>query len=223
MSDEIMANEGTETSESTQETVEQKTYTQEEFDRHMAGLKNSLAKKFEKQYADLGDPEELRQLKAEAEKRKQQEQINRGEFEKTLQELAQKKDEEIQKRDQVIREYRVNTPLLNAAAQHGSVNPEQVRTLLSNRVRLDDSGETQVLDENGNVRYSDSGEPLGVDSLVREFLDSNPHFRVAQPATTNTRSSVSAETVDQFDVSRLDMTNPQHRKMYKEAKSKGLV
>lgn len=223
MSEEIMVNEGTETSESTQETVEQKTYTQEEFDRHMAGLKNSLAKKFEKQYADLGDPEELRKLKSEAEKRKVEEQINRGEFEKTLQELAQKKDEEIQKRDQVIREYRVNTPLLNAAAQHGSVNPEQVRTLLSNRVRLDDSGETQVLDDAGNVRYTDSGEPLGVDQLVREFLDSNPHFRVAQPATTNTRSSVSADRVDQFDVSRLDMTNPQHRKMYKEAKSKGLV
>ena len=32
-----------------------KTYTQEEFDRHMAGLKSAIAKKYEKQFADLGD------------------------------------------------------------------------------------------------------------------------------------------------------------------------
>jgi len=76
----------------TQETVEQtKTYTQEEFDNHMAGLKKSMQRKYERMYEDLGDPEELRKLKAEAEKKAQAEAIKRGEFEKTLQELAQKK------------------------------------------------------------------------------------------------------------------------------------
>ncbi len=70
-----------------------------------------------KPYEDLGDPNELRDLKSEAEKRQQEQQIKRGEFEKTLQELAAKKDDEIHQRDQVIKEYKVNTPLLNAAAK----------------------------------------------------------------------------------------------------------
>ena len=111
-----------------------KTYTQEEFDRHMAGLKASITKKFEKQFGDLGDIEELRALKVDAEKRQTEQQIKRGEFEKTLQELAAKKDAEIQKRDSVIKEYKVNTPLLNAAAQHRAVAPDQVKALLAGQV-----------------------------------------------------------------------------------------
>jgi len=203
---------------------ESKTYTQEEVDNMMARMRGSLQKKLLKPYEELGDPEELKRLKAEAEERAQQQAIKRGEFEKTLQELAQKKDAEIQKRDQIIREYKVNSPLLNAAATNGSVNPEQVRTLLSNRVRLNDAGETEVLGDDGSVRYSDSGEPLGVDDLVREFLDSNPHFRAAQPATTNSKSSVSTATNSgQFDLNSLDMKRPEHRRLYAEARSKGLV
>ncbi len=115
-----------------------KTYTQEEFDRHMAGLKSSIAKKYEKQlnvYSELGDIDTLKSLKAEAEKRQTEQQIKRGEFEKTLQELAAKKDAEIQRRDSVIKEYKVNTPLLSAAANMRAVAPEQVKALLSNNVR----------------------------------------------------------------------------------------
>ena len=202
---------------------ESKTYTQEEVDNMMARMRGSLQKKLLKPYEELGDPEELRKLKAEAEERAQQQAIKRGEFEKTLQELAQKKDAEIQKRDQVIREYKVNSPLLNAAATNGSVNPEQVRTLLSNQVRLGESGDTEVLNTDGTVRYTDSGELFGVDDLVREFLDSNPHFRNAQPATTNSKSSVSTPNTGKFDLAGLDLKRPEHRRMYKEARDRGLV
>lgn len=202
---------------------ESKTYTQEEVDNMMARMRGSLQKKLLKPYEELGDPEELRQLKADAEQRAQQQAIKRGEFEKTLQELAQKKDAEIQKRDAVIREYKVNSPLLNAAATNGSVNPEQVRTLLSNQVRLNDSGETEVLNGDGTVRYTDSGDLFGVDDLVREFLDSNPHFRAAQPATTNSKSSVSTPNPGKFDLDKLDLRRPEHRKMYKQARDSGLV
>jgi len=214
-----LANEVTETSTTTQETVEQKTYTQEEFDRHMAGLKNSLAKKYEKQYADLGDPEDLRKLKAEAEERQRKEQIKRGEFEKTLQELAQKKDAEIQQRDTVIKEYKVNAPLLDAAARYKAVAPEQVKALLANRVRLGEGGDVEVLGDDGTVRYDDSGNPLSVDNLVREFLDSNPHFVSPTPSTTNTQSNVTAGKSRQIDVKDLDLTNPEHRAIYKQMRS----
>jgi len=47
----------------------------------MAGLKSSITKKFEKQFAELGDIEELKQLKTDHEKRRQEEQLKRGEFE----------------------------------------------------------------------------------------------------------------------------------------------
>lgn len=193
-----------------------KTYTQEEFDRHMAGLKASLTKKILKPYEDLGDPDELRALREEATRRQQEQQIKRGEFEKTLQELAAKKDAEIQKRDGVIKEYKVNTPLLSAAAQYRAVNAEQVKALLTPHVRLNQDGEVEVVDTKGSVRYNDAGEPLGVQDLVREFLDSNPHFVQANPATTHTKSAVSTSGQGRLDISKLDMKNPEHRKVYAE-------
>jgi hypothetical protein len=200
-----------------------KTYTQEEVNNMMARMKGSLEKKLLKPYEDLGDPEELRSLRTEAEKRAQEQQIKRGEFEKTLQEMAAKKDAEIQKRDSVIKEYKINTPLLSAAAQFRAVNAEQVKALLSQNVRLNQEGEVEVVDTKGSVRYNDAGEPLGVNDLVREFLDSNPHFVQSTPATTNTKSSVNAPVAGQLDISKLDMKNPEHRKIYSEAKAKGRI
>jgi len=88
-----------------------KTFTQEEVNAILAKSKGQLEKKFASKYEDL------RQLKHEAEQRRQAEQLKRGEFEKTLQELASKKDAEIQKRDSIIKEYKVNTPLVSAAAK----------------------------------------------------------------------------------------------------------
>ena len=197
-----------------------KTYSQEEVDNMMARMKGSLQKKLLKPYEDLGDPDELRNLKTEAEKRQQEQQIKRGEFEKTLQELAAKKDSEIQKRDSVIKEYKVNTPLISAAAQYKAVNAEQVKALLSNQVRLNSEGEVEVVDHSGSVRYNDAGTPLGVDDLVREFLDSNPHFVQSAPSTTNTKSSHTTQVSPGVDISKLDMKNPEHRKIYAEYQRK---
>jgi hypothetical protein len=202
-----------------------KTYTQKEVDDMMARTRTSLQKKLLKPYEDLGDPEELRQLRQEAEKKAQAEAIKRGEFEKTIQELASRKDAEIAKRDTVIKEYKVNTPLINAAAQFRAVAPEQVKALLHNQVRLNADGEVEVVDAAGAVRYSDSGKPVGVEDLVREFLDSNPHFVQATPATTNTQSSHAVKSPNKkVDITQLDMKNPDHRKVYAEyRKTRGLA
>jgi hypothetical protein len=220
MSDNTLVNDmATEATDVNSETQAQaaKTYSQQDVDNMMARLKGSLEKKLLKPYEDLGDPNELRTLKQQAEAKSQQEAIKRGEFEKTLQELAAKKDSEIQKRDAVIKEYKVNTPLLSAAAQYRAVNAEQVKALLSNNVRLNADGEVEVVDHSGVVRYNDAGEPLGVNDLVREFLDSNPHFVSASPATTNTKSNHSNNVSTGVDISKLDMKNPEHRKLYAEA------
>ena len=193
-----------------------KTYSQQEVDNMMARMKGSLEKKLLKPYEDLGDPVELRQLREEAAKKQQAEAIKRGEFEKTLQELAAKKDAEISKRDSVIKEYKVNVPILSAAAKYNAVNAEQVKALLSTNVRLNEGGDVEVVDSKGSVRYNDKGEAIGVEDLVREFLDSNPHFKLANPATANTKSNIVNKGNAPLDISKLDMNNPEHRALYRE-------
>jgi hypothetical protein len=197
-----------------------KTYTQDELDNMMARMKGSLEKKLLKPYAELGDPEELRTIKTDWEKRQQEQQVKRGEFEKILQEKAEKWNAEIQKRDSIIKEYKVNTPLISAAAKHGAVNAEQVKALLAENVRLNQEGEVEVVARDGTVRYKDNGAALGVEDLVQEFLLSNPHFRNATPSTTNTKSNFSGAGIEKLDLSKLDMRNPEHRKVYAEAKAK---
>jgi hypothetical protein len=197
-----------------------KTFTQDEVNAILARTKTQLEKKFASKYEDLGDPDELRSIKTDWEKKQQEQQIKRGEFEKTLSELAAKKDAEISKRDSIIKEYKVNSPLLSAAAKYRAVNAEQVKSLLNNSVRLNAEGEVEVVGNDGAVRYTDSGTPLAVDDLVREFLDSNPHFVAASPSTTNARSSISNSGQGAVDISKLDMRNPEHRKLYAEHRKK---
>jgi len=217
MSDNTLANEATGATDTTSENLAAtKTYTQQDVDNMMARMKGSLEKKLLKPYEELGDPESLRQLKADAEKRQQEQQLKRGEFEKTLQEMAAKKDAEILKRDSIIKEYKVNTPVLNAAAKYRAVNPDQVRSLLQPHLRLNNEGDVEIVDSQGSVRYDDRGAPLAVDDLVREFLDSNPHFVSAAPATTNSQSNVSNRSNKPLDITKLDMKNPEHRKVYAE-------
>ena len=204
----------TDATETSQETAA-KTYTQEEFDRHMAGLKNSIAKKYEKQFSELGDLDELKALKAQAEKQRQEESLKRGEFEKILQDLAAKKDQEIARRDQMISEFKIEMPLIQAASQYKSVNPEQVKSLLRSNVRLS-NGEVEIVDAEGQVRYSDKGTPLTPQDLVQEFLSKNPHFVQAAPSTTNSKSSINSGKVSKLDISSLDMKNPEHREIYRQ-------
>ena len=83
MSDNTLVNEqATDAADSLSENqATAKTYSQEEVDNMMARMRGSLEKKLLKPYAELGDPEELRRLKLEAEQRQQEQQIKRGEFE----------------------------------------------------------------------------------------------------------------------------------------------
>lgn len=198
-----------------------RTYTQAEVDAMMAKTRSSVEHKVSKKYEGLGDPEYLKQLVNQAETARMDEQVKRGEFETILKDLASKKDAEINKRDNIIKDYKVNTPLLSAASQLKAVNAEQVKTLLQSNVRLNEDGDVEVVDSKGSVRYSDNGSPLAVQDLVQEFLQMNPHFVQPTPATTNTKSSHATGTNTKLDVSQLDMTNPVHRKLYAEARAEG--
>lgn len=222
MSDNTLANEDTGSSE-TNQAQSVKTYTQEEVDNMMARTKGAVQKKYEKTLADLGDIDELRQLRATHEQQQLELQKKRGDFDKIIAELAAKKDAEINKRDEIIKSYTVDMPLVNTAAQLGAVNPKQVQALLKSNLRLGETGEVEVLDEKGTVRYSDKGQPFRVEDLVKEFLDTNPHFKAAGPATTQTKSNVN-QSRDKLDISKLNMSNPADRKLYAEyRKSAGIA
>ena len=189
----------------------------------MAKLKSSLTRKYEKTFSELGDLDELRQLKQQHEQQQLELQKKRGEFDKIIADLAAKKDAEIAKRDEIIKSYTVDMPLVNTAAQLGAVNPKQVQALLKPNLRLGESGEVEVLDEKGTVRYNDKGQPFRVEDLVKEFLDQNPHFKSAGPTTTQTKSNVS-QSRDKIDISKLNMSNPADRKLYAEyRKSAGIA
>lgn len=217
MSDNTLANDDTGSSQTTNQAT--KTYTQEEFDNHMARMKASVSKKYERMLEDLGDLDELRTLKTEAEKRRTEDAKKRGEFDRLMAELADKKDQEIRKRDEIIRNYTVDLPLVDTAARLGAVNPSQVKQLLKPFVRLNETGEVEILDDRGTVRYSDKGTPFGVNDLVQEFLESNLHFKAAGPATTNSRSNI-GQAPQKIDPKTLNMKDPKQRQMWKELKGR---
>lgn len=223
--DQITENTGTTESQDTTEIqANAKTYTQDEFDRHSAGLRKSIEAKFSKQFEELGDINELKQIRQQAEEVKRQEAIKRGEFENILKDLASKKDEEIRAKNRIIEEYTVNTPLINAAAQYKAVNPQQVVKLLRENVRLGENGRAEVLDDNGSVKYDASGNLYTPEAYVKDWLDQNPHFMSAAPSTTTTKSSTaSGNGLDTFDINNLDLTRPDHRELYKKARAKGLL
>lgn len=199
---------------------DEKYYSQKELDDALAKLKHSMTRKYSKQFEDLGDIEELRQLKQQAEARKFEEAKKRGEFDNLMKDLASKKDAEIARRDSIIREYKVDMPLVTAAAKYRAVAPEQVQQLLKNQVRMNEQGEVEVVDTTGSVKYNDKGELVTVDELVKGFLDANPHFVSATPATTSSKNSIAPSMEKAFDISTLDMRNPEHRKLYAEYRKK---
>jgi hypothetical protein len=196
-----------------------KTYTQEEFDSHMARMKASITKKYEKTFQELGDIDELKQLKADSERKQLEDQKKRGEFDSIMKTMVDKKDAEIAKRDQLIKEYTVDLPLVQTAAQLRAVNAEQVKALLKPNVRLSQDGAVEIVDREGKTRYTDQGTPFKVEDLVSEFLNQNPHFVQPTPATTQGKSNISGAP-GRVDLSKLDMKNPEHRKMYQESRFK---
>lgn len=216
MTDKTLVNDDTDSSENTSQ-AQGKVFTEQEVNDMMARLKGSLTKKLTKQYEDLGDPEELRNIKQDYERRKLEDQKKRGDFDKILQDTVAKKDAEISKRDEIIRNYKIDTPIINAAMKFKAINAEQVKQLVKSSVRLNEEGEVEILDEKGTPRYNDSGRPIGVDDFIQEFLNKNPHFVSATPSTTNGRNNVNG-VPKKIDVRNLDFRNPEHRKLYQEAR-----
>jgi len=194
MSDEIMAD-GNEM-ESTPEvevTESEKTFTQADLEKIVEQRLMRERKKYEKKLEGV-DLEEARRLLEEKQQAEIERQKEKGEFEKVLQQLAEKKDQEISQYKTRLQEIQVDGALINAASQNNAVSPDQVVALLKNKTRLAEDGSVEVLDNDGTVRYNDSGNPMGVNELVSEFLTANPHFVKASPSGTGSKGAAGGST-----------------------------
>lgn len=206
----------------TQETKEN-LLSQEDVNRIVADRVARERAKFEKKYSNV-DLDLYNQMVEAEEQRKQQELEKRGEYEKLLKEQAEKFNTKIQTYEQELHSIKVDGTLLNEASAQKAVNPQQVVSLLKNKLRLNEGGQVDVVDDNGQVRYSDNGDPLRVTDLVNEFLVANPHFQAAGPQGSGTGQGIGKQNpVVETDISKLDMKNPAHRQQYAEImKAKGI-
>ena len=205
--------------QSQEEVSTPKTFTQDEFNDAMASVRKkteaNVLKKFQgvdvKKYRDLLQQEEDSIL---------EEQKKRGEFEKILKETAEKKDQRIDQLHNQLSFIKVDNELISSASKYKAINPEQVVRLVKDQVKLNDTGDVEVVDKNGTPRYAESGELLTVDNLVKEFLDTNPHFISAGPSGSGAKSNTQTEGIKPVDISKLDMKDPAQRQVYAEYRKK---
>lgn len=200
----------------TQETVKENLLSQDDVNRIVAERVAREKAKFEKKYSNV-DLDLYNQLVEEKEQTRQNELKKRGEFEELLKSQAEKFNSKIQQYESELTSIKVDGALLNEASANRAVNPQQVVQLLKGQVRLNEAGTVDVIDANGQVRYDDNGNPLKVSKLVNEFLTANPHFVSAGPNGSGTGQGVGKQTpVVDNDVTKLNMSNPEHRQRYAE-------
>lgn len=206
----------------TQERQEQ-LLSQDDVNRIVAERVARERAKFEKKYSgvDLNRYNELVEME---EKARQSEMEKRGEYEKLLKEQAEKFNSRISQYETELHNIKVDGALLSEASNARAVNPQQVARLLKDQLKLNEMGTVDVVDEKGQVRYDDNGNPLTPSALVRTFLADNPHFVQAGPSGSGTGQGVGRQDpVVDNDVSKLDMNNPEHRRQYaKIMRSKGV-
>ena len=147
----------------------------------------------------------------------EKEKIKKGEFEQILKEKSEEYGKKISGLESELKDIKINRALLQSASKNRAINPEQVVSLLQSNMRLNDTGNVEILDKNGITRYNNKGELLTTDELVSEFLTQNPHFVTASPSGSGSVSNVDRTELNKpFNLSDLDLNNPADRKKYAE-------
>jgi hypothetical protein len=195
-------------------------FTQEQLDKIIEDRLAKQRRALEKRYAGV-DPEHYKELASAEETKKLEAKKARGEFEAVLKETVSKHQQTVEQLRNELHSVKVDGAVLSAANKSGAINAQQVVALVKNQIRLGDDGNAEVLDTNGQPRYAESGDPMSVDALVKEFLESNPHFKAATPGGTSSQSNLTPAKDTKVNLADLDMNNPDHRKIYGEAKRLG--
>ena len=203
--------------DTSEETSQEQKFSQSDVDKIVADRIARERRKFEKRYEGV-DIDTYRELTAKQEKEREDRLKAKGEFEKILKETVEKKDSTIQTLQNQISNIKVDGALVDTASKYRAISPSQVVQLLKNQVRLNESGDVEVIDaKTGQTRYGEDGTHLTIDSLVKEFMTANPHFVAAGPAGSGTTSKVGETGAGKnLDISKLDMTKPEDRQRYAE-------
>lgn len=201
----------TNTNEVSQQTQEQKTFTQDQLNSIIESRVMAERRKYEKkiqeeenQKAELVKQEQLKEAKT------------KQELEKIMQERLSEKEQEIQRiKNEMVAE-KIDKQILSVASSNKAVVPEQIVSLLKSELQLADDGRVEVLDNNRNIRYNEKGQPLTVEDRVKEFLDTNPHFRQGSLSGAGSQSSIGGNSLQPKSIGDLDLNNPADRKVYAE-------
>ena len=197
----------------------EKTYTQEDVDNIMAKVKHTTEAKVLRKY-DGVDVDTYRTLLDKEEQSKLEEQKKKGEFETILREQAEKANSKINTLTQELSSIKIDGALLDAASKHKAINPGQVVRLVRDQVKMTDDGGVEIVDPvSKQTRYTDNGDALTPDGLVKDFLKSNAHFVSAGPAGSGSKSNTSPEGANKVDINKLDLQDPEQRALYKKLRT----
>ena len=201
-----------------QQTPQAQTFTQDEVnnivERRLAKERGSMFKKLGVDDIDVAINAVKTQKEAEEKQR-----IQKGEFEEILKTRTQEHQKEKSELENQLRDIKINKSLLESASKHKAINASQVVDLLKNDIKLNETGNVEILDKNGIARYNKQGELLTTDELVQEFLTQNPHFVSATPSGSGSVSNVDRQELNKpLNLSELNFNNPEDRKKYAEYK-----
>ena len=200
--------------ETTQEVKEMK-FTQDQLDKVISSRLEAERRKYEKKL------QEEENQKAEIIKQKQLEEAKtKQDLEKIMQDRLSEKEQELNRYKNQIKKEKVDNSILSVASSNKAISPAQVVALLKDEVKYTDDGRIEVVDNNSNVRYNSQGELLTIEDRVKEFLDSNPHFRQGSLSGSGSQSAIGGKTVKPFNLQDLDLTKPEDRKAYAEYRAK---
>ena len=200
--------------EATQEVKEMK-FTQEQLDKVISSRLEAERRKYEKKL------QEEENSKAEIVKQKQLEEAKtKQDLEKIMQDRLSEKEQELNRYKNQIKKEKVDNSILSVASSNKAISPAQVVALLKDEVKYTDDGRIEIVDNNSNVRYNSKGELLTIEDRVKEFLDSNPHFRQGSLSGSGSQSAIGGKTVKPFNLQDLDLTKPEDRKAYQEYRKK---
>ena len=201
--------------EEVKETKESKEDSQAIIDKT---IKDRLHRQKRRTLEDLGvsDLDEAKEIIARSKEAEEKRKLEAGKLEEVRQSLVDSHKKELQKLQDELRGEKIDKQLIQSASNNRAINPNQVKDLLKDNVRLNEEGKAEILDKDGTTRYNKEGKPLSIDEFVSEFITQNAHFQVATPSGSGSVSNVGKVNAQTFNLSDLDMNNPDDRKKYAE-------
>jgi hypothetical protein len=195
--------------------IKEMRFTQDQLDKVISSRLEAERRKYEKKL------QEEENSKAEIVKQRQLEEAKtKQDLEKIMQERLSEKEEELNRYKNQIKKEKVDNSILSVASLNKAISPAQVVALLKDEVKYNDDGRIEIVDNNSNVRYNSKGELLTIEDRVKEFLDSNPHFRQGSLSGSGSQSAIGGKTVKPFNLQELDLKKPEDRKAYSEYRAK---